>query len=328
VVHDLDVVSVGVEHIGGATLALRARSRARPSRSFIVSGVAGQADAVERAADELYGLAPADFTQARDEVAKRLREEGDRDAGKEVKSLRKPTLAAWALNHLVRHRRKDVEQLLKAGRELRKAQEKLVSSGDRAGFQRAAVKERELVAKLAHDAAALAAEAGVGSTQGLEEKLVASLHAAALDDDTAAELAAGRVVRERQAVGGFGDAAFELTAPPRRASAPKRGKAETRPPADAGRKSAEAADQAKLREQLSAARVVERRAGRELDASAKAAARAEGRFEKAEQRAAEAARQLDAAREELDEAREKEKAAREEHRRATAEVSSLEKKIS
>jgi hypothetical protein len=282
----------------------------------------------EQAAEELYGLAPGDFTQARDDLAKRLREEGDRDAAKEVKSLRKPTLAAWALNQLVRHRRKDVDQLLKAGRELRKAQEKLVSGGDRAGFQRAAAKERELVAKLAHDAAALAAEAGVGSTQGLEEKLVASLHAAALDDDTAAELAAGRVVRERQAVGGFGEGPFELTAPPRRASAPKRAKTQTRPPDDAGRKSKEAADQANLREELSAARVSERRASRELDASAKAAARAKGRSEKAEQRAAEAARQLESAQEELAEARAREKAAREEHRRAAVQVTSLEKKIS
>jgi hypothetical protein len=297
------------------------------ARSVIVSPVARQADAVERAAEELYALAPADFTSARDELAKKLRDDGERDAAKEVKSLRKPTLAAWALNQLKRRRKKELDQLLAAGRALQKAQEKLVSKGDRAGFQRAAAKERKLVAELAHDAGALAGEAGVGATGGLEEKLVATLHAAALDEETAAELAAGRVVRERQAVGGFGDASVLVSAPPARA--PKKPAAEPAPRRkdDAARRRKQATEEAELRQELSAARLAERKAGRELDASAKAAARAADRLEKAEERAAEAGRQLEIAREELEEARTTEKTAREEQRRAAATVTSLEKKV-
>jgi hypothetical protein len=282
--------------------------------------VAKEADAVEQAADELYALSPADFTEARDERVKRLRADDQREAAKEVKSLRKPTLAAWALNQLVRRRKKDVEQLLAAGRALRDAQENLVASGDRAGFQRAAAKERELVAKLARDAAALAGEAGVGSTQGLEEKLVATLHAAALDEETAAELAAGRVVRERQAVAGFGaGGGLDVAAPPPK-RAPKREEK-----ADAKQRKEQAAADAEERERLSAARLAERRAGRDLDSAAKAAERAAARLGKAEERAAEAARKLDDARAELAKAQEAEKAAREEHARAAAEVRSLEK---
>jgi hypothetical protein len=297
------------------------------ARSVIVSPVARQADAVDRAADELYALAPADFTSARDELAKKLRDDGERDAAEEVKSLRKPTLAAWALNQLKRRRKKELDQLLTAGRALQKAQEKLVSKGDRAGFQRAAAKERELVAELAHDAAALAGEAGVGATGGLEEKLVATLHAAALDEETAAELAAGRVVRERQAVGGFGDASVLVSAPPARA--PKKPAAEPAPRRkdDAARRRKQATEEAERRQELSAARLAERKAGRELDASAKAAARAADRLAKAEERAAEAGRQLEIAREELEEARTSEKSAREEQRRAAATVTSLEKKV-
>jgi hypothetical protein len=290
--------------------------------------VVGQADAIERAADELYALAPADFTTARDELAKKLREDGQRDAAKEVKSLRKPTLAAWALNQLKRRRKKEVDQLLAAGRALQKAQEKLVSKGDRAGFQRAAAKERELVAELARDAAAPAGEAGVGATGGLEEKLVATLHAAALDDETAAELFAGRVVRERQAVGGFGDAPVQVSAPPARAPKEPPAKPGTRRKDDAERRKQQAAAEAERRQELSAARLAERKAGRELEAAAKAVARATDRLGKAEERAAESARQLENAREELDEARDREKTAREEQRRAAATVSSLEKKVS
>ena len=287
--------------------------------------VAKQRDALERAADELYGLSPGDFTEARDALVKQLRADKERELANEVKGLRKPTLAAWALNQLVRNRRKDVDKLLAAGRELQKAQEKLVASGDRAGFQRAATKERELVAELARDAAALAAEAGEGSSQGLEEKLAATLHAASLDEETAGELAAGRVLRERQPVAGFGG--LELAPAPSK-PAPKRAKPAKADKEDAQRQEREQAEEAKAREELQAARLEERKAGRERDAAAKAAARAAERAAKAEERAAEASRRLDEAREELQQAEKQEREADERYEKATQAVDSAEKKLS
>ena len=290
--------------------------------------MAGKTDALEKVAEELYGLPPGEFTEARDALVKRLRADKERELANEVKALRKPTLAAWALNQLVRNRGKDVERLLAAGKKLREAQEKLVSGGDRSGFQRAATKERELVAQLAHDAAALAAEAGAGSSQGLEEKLAATLHAAALDEQTATELAAGRVLRERQAVAGFGG--IEMAPAPAR-PAPKRAKpakADKDEAARRKREQAEQAEQAKAREALSAARLEERKAGRERDAAAKAAARAAERLGKAEERAAEAARRLDEARQELDEAQERESAAVERHESAAEAVEAAESRLS
>jgi hypothetical protein len=290
--------------------------------------VAGESDALEQVAEELYGLPPGEFTEARDALVKRLRADKERELANEVKALRKPTLAAWALNQLVRNRRKDVERLIAAGNKLRAAQEKLVSSGDRSGFQRAAAKERELVAQLASDAAALAAEAGAGSSQGLEEKLGATLHAAALDDETAAELAAGRVLRERKAVAGFGG--IEMAPAPAR-PAPKRArpaKADKDEAARRKREQAEQAEQTKAREELSAARLEERKAGRERDAAAKAAARAAERLGKAEERAAEAARRLDEARQELEEAQERERAAVERHDGAAEAVEAAESRVS
>ena len=287
--------------------------------------VAKQKDALEQAADELYGLPPGDFTEARDALVKQLRADKERELANEVKGLRKPTLAAWALNQLVRNRRKDVDKLLAAGKELQKAQEKLVASGDRAGFQRAAAKERELVAQLARDAAALAAEAGEGSSQGLEEKLAATLHAASLDEETAGELAAGRVLRERQPVAGFGG--LELAPPPAK-PARKSAKPAKADKEDAQRRKREQAEEAKAREELQAARLEERKAGRERDAAAKAAARAAERAAKAEERAAEAGRRLDEAREELEEAEKQEREADERYAKATEAVDAAEKKLS
>jgi hypothetical protein len=287
--------------------------------------VAKQKDSLDQVADELYGLAPADFTEARDALVKRLRADKERELANEVKALRKPTLAAWALNQLVRHRKKDVDKLLAAGTELRKAQEKLVAGGDRSGFQRAGAKERELVAQLARDASAIAAEAGAGSSQGLEEKLAATLHAAAIDEQTAEELAAGRVLRERQPVAGFGG--LELAPQP-----PKPSRKSAKPAAadkeDAQRREREQAEEAEAREELQAARLEERKAGRERDAAAKAAARAADRATKAEERAAEARRRLEEARGELDEAEKQQREADERYEKATEAVDAAEKKLS
>jgi len=159
---------------------------------------------VDKAAAELYELPPEDFTRARDERAKALRKEGRRDEADAVKALRKPTVAAWALNQLARRRADDVERLLAAGEELRAAQEELLAGGDRKAFQSAAAREREQVAKLADEAAVLVADAGERASPALREKISETLHAAALDEQTAAELRAGRLVREREAIGGFG----------------------------------------------------------------------------------------------------------------------------
>ena len=96
-------------------------------------------------------------------------------------------MAAWALNQLARRRKKDLAALLSAGEKLRAAQEESLSGGDRPQFQDAAAQERAQVAKLAADATTMATEAGERSG-GLLEKVTETLHAAALDDDTAEEL--------------------------------------------------------------------------------------------------------------------------------------------
>ncbi len=50
--------------------------------------------------DALHALPLDEFTSARDELACRLRREGDADGGAEVKRLRRPSVAAWALGEL------------------------------------------------------------------------------------------------------------------------------------------------------------------------------------------------------------------------------------
>ena len=282
--------------------------------------VAAERKAVEQAAEELYGLPPGEFTRARDERAKELRKEGDRDAADAVKALRKPTVAAGALNQLARQRRKDVERLLAAGEELRSAQEELLAGGERSAFQRAAARERELVAELTAEA-----------EPGLAEKIAATLHAAVLDPEIAGELRAGRLVREREAIGGFGALAAEPAA--ERAARPKQkseraasGRASADQSKARGKATAKVkAEEAARRERLSAARTDERHARRELDAAARALEHARTRAEAAEAHAAEAAERARTTAERLEEARRAEAAARKAHARAAKALDTVER---
>ncbi|WP_186762777.1 hypothetical protein [Lentzea tibetensis] len=60
-------------------------------------------------ADEIYGLALKEFVAVRNQ---RAREASDKDLAKAISDLRKPTVAAWAVNLLVRDAPPELEQAL------------------------------------------------------------------------------------------------------------------------------------------------------------------------------------------------------------------------
>ena len=73
-------------------------------------------------AEELYGVAPAEFTDARNGYVKELKAAKDREMSERVKALKKPSTAAWVVNMLVRHNAEEMKQVLDLGRSLRAAQ--------------------------------------------------------------------------------------------------------------------------------------------------------------------------------------------------------------
>jgi hypothetical protein len=160
--------------------------------------------------DGLYGLPLEEFVPARDALAKELRAGGDRDGAAEVKKLAKPTRAAWAVNQLARTHADEVRALVDAGTALAGAQEQLLGGADAAVLRQAAEAARALVD-------ALAAQAPVdGATR---DKVRATLHAATVDAEVRAEVASGRVLKER-AASGFGGLDALMTAAPSAPSAP------------------------------------------------------------------------------------------------------------
>jgi hypothetical protein len=143
-------------------------------------------------ADELYGLPDAEFTSARDTLAKRLRAEKRREEADAVKALRRPSVAAGAINRAVREYGAD--DLLAAGAALREAHEALLSGdGDAAAVREATARERDAV----RDFARLAL--GDGASQSTEDKVRATLHAASIDDEVRELLVAGRLERDAEA---------------------------------------------------------------------------------------------------------------------------------
>src|SRR5688500_7360801 len=83
--------------------------------------------------EPLYLQPPERFTETRNALAKRLREEGDREAADEVKRLKRPSPAAWLVNQLGLREPTEVEKLLETGARLREAGDAMLAGAGAAG---------------------------------------------------------------------------------------------------------------------------------------------------------------------------------------------------
>ncbi|MDX2593736.1 hypothetical protein PV343_16035 [Streptomyces sp. WI03-4A] len=154
---------------------------------------------LDAVADELYGLAPDDFTTARDTRAKAARAAGNRELAGEIRRLRRPTLAAWASNLLVRERPTEVRNLLQLGEGLRQAHQDL--DGER--LRELSVRQHQLTFALARQAAELTARAGRSIGEAARQDVQDTLQAALADPEAAEEWAAGRLTKPLSVPVGF-----------------------------------------------------------------------------------------------------------------------------
>jgi len=263
--------------------------------------------------DRLYGLPLDEFVHERDELAKRLRREGDGDGAKLVRGLRKPTVAAWALNQAVRRRGAETRALLEAGERLRGAHQALLTGARRADLREAMEMERDLVGQIATCAEVIASEAGK-SGPALRERVRSTLHSAALDEDTRSAIGTGRLVRETEAVG-FGQAMPDAPAEPVRA---KRDPKPAEPDSARGRPAKPRERRPSASERAAAELpAAERRLEEARDALDQARAEAADAAETHERARAEAGRAAQAEREARGAASDAERRAREAERAAT-----------
>jgi hypothetical protein len=150
--------------------------------------------------DHLYDLPLDEFTAARNDLAKRLKQEGDAEAAEQVRELAKPTVAAWAVNQLARREPEAVRSLLNVGARLRSAQERSLKGERAADEVRAAqAEEREVIRTLTRAADALLRGGGRAASGTTLERVASLLRTAAVSDPAA--LREGRLSGDIEATG-------------------------------------------------------------------------------------------------------------------------------
>lgn len=224
-------------------------------------------------ADELYGLPLERFVPERTALARELRSAGRREEAAEVAALRKPSVAAWAVNQLARTQRRAVEELFEAGDALRGAHEQVLAGrGDADSLRSAVGRERAAVETLTQTARGLLTAQGEELSTTIIDRVSDTLHAAALDDEARAQVRDGRLERELRHVGlGMTTGAAPARARPRRKPAAE-------PNKEAAAERAAAEERAKARTD---ARAAEREARRRVERAIRAASTARERRDKA-----------------------------------------------
>ncbi|MFF3014329.1 hypothetical protein [Streptomyces sp. NPDC057939] len=146
---------------------------------------------VDEVIDALYAAHPSGFTAARTEAAARAKEEDGPEAARRIKAMRRPTLAAWASNLLVRSQPEEAEQFLQLAQALRSAHHALDGERLRALSHR----QHVVIGALAREAGRLAAEAGSPISEPVVREVERILYAVLAGPEASAEWASGRLVR-------------------------------------------------------------------------------------------------------------------------------------
>jgi hypothetical protein len=149
--------------------------------------------ALEDAANELYGLIPAEFVTARN----RLAAGSSGDLAADIRALVKPAAAPWAINLLARGAPDRLGELVELGSALRDAQAAL----DRDALRELTGKRRKLVASLAREAEVLAKDSGSKLSAAAMHDIEETLQAALADADAGSAVRSGRLVRSLSSTG-------------------------------------------------------------------------------------------------------------------------------
>jgi hypothetical protein len=168
---------------------------------------------LDRELDELYELPLEEWTGARNDLASRLKKAHQSEQAEQVKALKKPTAATWAVNQLARRSEKQVAALLQAGEQLRKAQEQALRGKASASDVSAAAKEeRDAIRELVKSARSILEDAGNAATPATLDRVSQTLRTAAVDKAGRELLARGRLDEELSGAG-FGSLAAVKPAP-------------------------------------------------------------------------------------------------------------------
>lgn len=161
-------------------------------------------------AADLYARLPGEMIAARDARARELRAAGEDGLAAQVTRLRKPSTAAWAVNHLAHTDPGQLDEVVHLGGVLREAQAGL----DGGRLRELARERRRLTGAVAARTRDLASEAGVPVSEAVVAQVEATLTAAMIDDDAGRAVRSGLLVGPLEATGlGGADVASAVAVP-------------------------------------------------------------------------------------------------------------------
>ncbi|MEN3327670.1 MAG: hypothetical protein V7638_2477 [Acidobacteriota bacterium] len=132
--------------------------------------------------DELFRLPLAEFTDARNALAKRLKQSGRANDANLVRTLAKPSVSAWTVNQLYWHHREEFAELLAAGQRVRQTQTSGLAS-KLADMRQALDARREALSELSSVATSLLSDAGHNPSPDTIRRITTTLEAiSALSD--------------------------------------------------------------------------------------------------------------------------------------------------
>lgn len=149
---------------------------------------------------EVYGASPADFMAVRKRLAAAAKADGDLAGATAIGALRKPSMAAWAVNLLARENPDLVEELVDLGRQMRGAQARL----DTATLTSMRPERDRVVTAVVSAAAALVGDAGRTLSASGQDDVRGTVIAALADEQASAAVASGQLTRALS-YSGFGE---------------------------------------------------------------------------------------------------------------------------
>ena len=156
------------------------------------------------AVEQLYAVPPAQFTVLRTQLAKEAKDAGDKDLAASIAALRKPTMAAWAINHFVRTRRDELDELRGFAELLREAQRTLDADQLRLLGRERSHRVDAFADRVAEEAAAAGQPMGASVAAEVRDTVTALI----ADEDAEASVLTGSLVRALS-YSGFGSVDVE-----------------------------------------------------------------------------------------------------------------------
>ncbi len=147
--------------------------------------------------DDLYAAPLDQFVKVRNEIAGRLKKDGDEAAAARVAALKKPSVSAWTVNQLARTGSLDLQRLIKAGEALEQAQSRAMSGEDSTGFEEARRDEAAAMSLLR----SAAKEVLRAASPAVLDRIVSTLRAGVATPEGRALLKQGRLTEDLEPTG-------------------------------------------------------------------------------------------------------------------------------